>query len=302
MKNTKAVHTHGVRPPAKRKSAMPVTEAWVRIRITGICGLVIDNAHSDLVIVIPDARDSRFSVTEPTSAIPAHNAFLMYPKAAASGREADFYVGNGELGVCLLAREMLSLEGGTIVPLASERSDEIVDMATVCAHGAIDPAFVAFPPAPGVLAQVHVPSNGMATHVASDDDYTFQPTCRAVPSPYSGRLAEVIAVDLRIDDASTLILHSHPFSGSAAAEDVVLSLQGTSAAAPLEVTIGNVPLPDLQRFVGDAEGGHKHDRDIHFELYYTLAAEPPALPTIPVRRAKVPHAGNCPCVILPTAR
>lgn len=292
MKNSK-VHTHEVRSNA---AALPVTEAFVRFHLTGICGLVLNSGHAPLLTIIPDGRRPRFSVTDPASEIPPHHAVVMFPAFAASGREADFNVKNGELGVCLLEQELITLAGGTIEPLPPKGgSAEIVNMARVCDHAKMAKSCVAFPPREGVLAQVSLPSGQLWAQTLSDDDYAFEPPCAAVSDPQSGKLAEVAAVDFRITDASTLMLESHAFGGGPSREALVLSLQGTSAEQPLIVTIANSPLPDLQRYVDDTPGGHQHDRDVHFELYYTLAAASQLmLPTIPVKQmTKVPHASNC---------
>ena len=297
MKNSK-VHTHEVRPKA---AGAPVTEAFVRFHFTGICSLIVASDHSPLVAVIPDGRQSRFSTTDPSMQIPSHHAFVMFPAAAASGREADFKLKNGDLGVCLLQHELLSLAGGTIEPVeGSGSADAIIRMSNVCAHAVVAQDCVSHPPHDAVLAQVTIPSNALWVQTASEDDYTFEPRCGAVSKPHEGKLAEVAAVDLRIRDASTLLLLSHPFAGGAAHQPLELSLAGTSAEDPLVITIGNSPLPDLQRYVDAAPGGHQHDRDVHFELYYTLAPAAPPLPlTVPVRQqTKVPHASNCPVVIM----
>ncbi|HJW95672.1 MAG TPA: hypothetical protein VJ901_18800 [Thermoanaerobaculia bacterium] len=278
----------------------PVTEAFVRFHFTGICSLVTDSSHSPLVAVIPDGRQARYSSTDPSSQIPSHHAFVMFPAAAASGREADFIVKNGELGVCLLENELLSLAGGTIEPVAANGSaDEIIRMSNVCSHATMANECIAHPPHERVLAQVNLPSNALWVQTLSEDEYTFDPPCSSVSEPMSGKLAEVAALDLRITDASTLMLVSHPFSGASRAA-LVLSLEGTSAEAPLVITIGNVPLPDLQRYVNEEEGHHHHDRDVHFELYYTLTPGSAPLPlTVPARQlTKVPHASNCPVAIM----
>lgn len=292
MKNSK-VHTHEVRSNA---AALPVTEAFVRFHLTGICGLVLNSGHAPLLTIIPDGRRPRFSVTDPASEIPPHHAVVMFPASAASGREADFNVKNGELGVCLLEQELITLAGGTIEPLPPKGgAAEIVNMARVCGHAKAAKSCVAFPPREGVLAQVSLPSGQLWAQTLSDDDYSFEPPCAAVSDPQSGKLAEVAAVDFRITDASTLMLESHAFGGGPSREALVLSLEGTSAEQPLIVTIANSPLPDLQRYVDNTPGGHQHDRDVHFELYYTLAAASQLmLPTIPVKQmTKVPHASNC---------
>ena len=297
MKNSR-VHAHEVRP---KETAAPVTEAFVRFHFTGICGLVVASDHSPLVAVIPDGRQGRFSTTDPSMQIPSHRAFVMFPAAAASGREADFKLKNGELGVCLLEHELLSLAGGTIEPVPESGSkDAIIRMSNVCAHALVAQDCVAHPPHDAVLAQVTIPSNALWVQTASEDDYAFEPRCNSVPKPHQGKVAEVAAVDLRIRDASTLMLLSHPFVGGAAREPLELSLAGTSAKEPLVITIGNSPLPDLHRYVDAAPGGHQHDRDVHFELYYTLTPAAPPLPlTVPVRQqTKVPHASNCPVVIM----
>ena len=129
MKNSK-VHTHEVRSNA---AALPVTEAFVRFHVTGICGLVLNSGHAPLLTIIPDGRRPRFSVTDPASEIPAHRAYVMFPAAAASGREADFNVKNGELGVCLLEQELITLAGGTIEPLPPKGNGaEIINISRVC--------------------------------------------------------------------------------------------------------------------------------------------------------------------------
>jgi len=295
-----SVHTSEVRPNA----ALPVTEAYVRVLITGICGLVVDSDHAPLVVLMPDGRQPRFSSTDPSAEIPAHRAFVMFPASASAGseREPDFTLRNGELGVCLLEREMLSLAGGTIEPLTTGGgSAEIINMRNICTHGVVAKGSVAFPPAGNVLAQVNLPSGHLSVHTLSEDNYSFEPRCRSVSLPQEGKLAEVVAVDLKINDASTLLLQSHAFSGSVSAGAITLSLAGTTPDKPLEISIGNAPLPDLGRWVDATPGGHQHDRDVHFELYYTLSPGPPPLPlTIPVRRAtKVPHASNCPVALMP---
>jgi hypothetical protein len=299
MKNSK-VHTHEVRSNA---AALPVTEAFVRFQITGICGVVLNSGHAPLLTIIPDGRRPRFSVTDPSAEIPPHHAFVMFPAAAASGREADFNVKNGELGVCLLEQELITLAGGTIEPLAPPQGStttEIVNLSRVCGHAKAAKSCVAFPPREGVLAQVSLPSDQLWVQTPSDDDYSFEPACTLIGDPQNGKLAEVAAVDFRISDASTLMLESHAFGGGPSHEALVLSLQGTTAKSPLVITIGNTPLPDLQRYVDESPGGHQHDRDVHFELYYTLAAANQLmLPTIPVRQlTKVPHASNCPPAIM----
>lgn len=295
MKNSK-VHTHEVRSNA---AALPVTEAFVRFQLTGICGLVLNSGHTPLLTIIPDGRRPRFSVNDPASEIPSHHAFVMFSAAAASGREPDFNVKGGELGVCLLEHELITIAGGTIEPLApTGTAAEIVEMARVCSHMKAAKSCVSFPPREGVLAQVSLPSNMLWVETPSEDDYTFEPVC--VADPQTGKLAEVAAVDFRITDASTLMLESHAFGGGPSRDPLVLSLEGTTAEEPLVITIGNTPLPDLQRYVDQAPGGHQHDRDVHFELYYTLAAANPALlPVIPVRQlTKVPHASNCPVALM----
>jgi len=293
-----------VRTPAARADGanLPPTEAFVRIQITGICGLVVDSDHSPLVVVMPDGRECRFSSTDPAAEIPSHRAFAMFPIAAASGREADFTLKNGELGVCLLEREMLSLAGGTIESRGGG-GDGIVNMANVCAHATAAKTCVAFPPLDGLLAQISLPSKNLSVQTLSEDEYSFAPRCQSVGRPQEGKIAEVVAVDLRVTDASTLMLQSHPFGG-ASAGPIELSLDGTTAASPLVISIGNVPLPDLRRWVDATPGGHHHDRDVHFELYYTLAPARPPLPlTIPVRRmTKVPRGSNCPVVTIPSER
>jgi len=297
MKNSK-VHAHEVRP---KSALLPVTEAFVRIHITGICGLIVDGGHTPLLTVIPDGRQARFSVNDPTEEIPSHHAFVMFPAAAASGRAADFNVKDGELGVCLLEHELITLAGGTIEPLPpGGGTSEITVMSRVCGHAQAAKSCVAFPPREEVLAQVSLPSNALWVQTLSEDDYAFEPLCDLVTDAQTGKLAEVVAVDFHITDASTLMLESHAYSGGPSSEALVLSLEGTSAEAPLIVTIGNTPLPDLQRYVDETPGGHEHDRDVHFELYYMLAASnPPLLPVIPVKQmTKVPHASNCPSVIM----
>jgi hypothetical protein len=173
-------------------------------------------------------------------------------------------------------------------------------MTHVCSHMKAAKSCVSFPPREGVLAQVSLPSNMLWVQTLSEDDYTFQPPCALVTAPQIGKLAEVAAVDVRISDASTLMLESHAFGGGPSRDALVLSLEGTTAEAPLVITIGNTPLPDLQRYVDETPGGHQHDRDVHFELYYTLAAaNSPLLPVIPVRQlTKVPHASNCPVALM----
>jgi len=297
MKNSK-VHTHEVRSNA---AALPVTEAFVRFHVTGICALVLNSGHAPLLTIIPDGRRPRFSVTDPASEIPAHRAYVMFPAAAASGREADFNVKNGELGVCLLEQELITLAGGTIEPLPPKGNGaEIINISRVCGHAKAAKSCVAFPPREGVLAQVSLPSDRLWVQTASDDDYAFEPACSLISDPQSGKVAEVAAVDFRISDASTLMLESHAFGGGPSHDALVLSLAGTTAEAPLVVTIGNTPLPDLQRYVDQTPGGHQHDRDVHFELYYTLAAASQLmLPTIPVKQmTKVPHASNCGSAIM----
>jgi hypothetical protein len=297
MKNSK-VHTHEVRSNA---AALPVTDAYVRFHLTGICGLVLDSGHAPLLTIIPDGRRPRLSATDPTAEIPSHHAFVMFRAAAASGREADFKVKNGELGVCLLEHELITLAGGTIEPLPPKATpSEIINMAHVCGHMKAAKSCVAFPPREDVLAQVSLPSNVLSVQTLSEDDYTFEPPCALVTAPQTGKLAEVAAVDFHITDASTLMLESHAFGGGPSRDALVLSLEGTTAEAPLVITIGNSPLPDLQRYVDETPGGHQHDRDVHFELYYTLAAaRPPLLPVIPVRQlTKVPHASNCPVALM----
>jgi len=298
MKNSK-VHTHEVRSKA---AALPVTEAWVRFHLTGICGLVLNSGHTPLLTVIPDGRRPRFSVNDPAMEIPSHHAFVMFPAAAASGREADFNVKDGELGVCLLEQELITLAGGTIEPLPPKgtTTTEIINMARVCGHAKVAKSCVAFPPREDVLAQVSLPSGDLWVQTLSEDDYAFEPPCTLVTDPQTGQLAEVAAVDFHITDASTLMLESHAFGGGPSREALVLSLAGTSVEEPLIVTIANSPLPDLQRFVDNTPGGHEHDRDVHFELYYTLAAtNPPLLPVIPVKQmTKVPHASNCGSAIM----
>jgi|GEM_PF-3408899 len=297
MKNSK-VHTHEVR---SKETAMPLTDAYVRFHITGICGLVVDDGHTPLVVLMPDGRQSSFSSTDPAEEIPSHRGIVMFPAAAASGREADFTVKDGELGVCLLEEELITLAGGTIAPMsASGSTSEIVRMADVCGHALVARSNVAFPPSDSVLAQVSLPSSALWVQTLSEDSYTFEPHCSLVADPQEGLLAEVVAVDLHITDASTLMLVSHAYDGGPSSEPLVLSLDGTTVEAPLVVTIGNVPLPDLQRYVNETPGGHDHERDVHFELYYRLTAAPPPLPvTIPVKQMmKVPHASNCPSVIM----
>jgi hypothetical protein len=298
MKNSK-VHTHEVR---SKETTMPLTDAYVRFHITGICGLVVDSGHTPLVVLMPDGRQSSFSSTDPAEEIPSHRGIVMFPAAAASGREADFTVKNGELGVCLLEEELITLAGGTIGPgkPGAGSTSEIVRMADVCSHARVARSNVAFPPSGSVLAQVSLPSNALWVQTLSEDSYTFEPRCSLVADPQEGQLAEVVAVDLHITDASTLMLVSHAYDGGPSSEPLVLSLDGTTPEAPLVVTIGNVPLPDLQRYVNETPGGHDHERDVHFELYYRLTAVPPPLPvTIPVKQmTKVPHASNCPSVIM----
>jgi hypothetical protein len=281
------------------------TTAYVRLLITGICALITDNEHTPLLAVMPDGREPRLSATDPALQIPSHHAFVMFPAASIVDtephRDADYFVSGGDLAVCLLEDEMLSLAGGSISGVASSGSStEIVRMPDVCVHAKAQPAYTTFPPAAGVLAQVQVPSNALVTNTASEHTFTFEPPCAGVTTPQSGNLAEVVQVDLQVDDASTLQLVSHPFSGGAAMRPIVLSLDGTTYEAPLEVTIGNVPLPDLLRYVGDQPAAPHGDRDVHFELYYTLVANIPQPPPIPIMHMMVPHASNCPSAIMPT--
>lgn len=292
------VHTHEVRSNA----AAVVTDAYVRFLITGIVGLAVDSGHTPLLAMMPDGRIARPSATDPAETIPPHHAFVMFPLAAATGREADLTLGSGTLGVCLLEHELLTLAGGTIASLpGGGSSSEIIDFAKVCGHTFAAKSCVSFPPNDNVLAQVSLPSNALWSQSLSTDSYTFQPPCSLVTAPQSGQLAEVAAVDLHITDASTLMLVSHAFGGGASRDALELALDGTTSAAPLVITIGNAPLADLQRYVDGTPGGHEHDRDVHFELYYRLAAtNPPLPPVIPFKvLMKVPHASNCPVALMP---
>lgn len=299
MKNSK-VRTSDVRA---KGAALPVTDAFVRLHFTGICAMVPDNGHTPMLAVIPDGRRNRASATDPTMEIPSHYAFVMFPAAAASGREADYTVHSGDFGVCLLEDELITLAGGTIAPVTVTGSTaEIVNMARVCGHAKAERSTVTFPPREGVLAQVSVPSNGLYVQSLSDDNYEFQPPCSVVTNPQTGQIAEVGAIDLHITDSSTLMLVSHAFRGGPSREPLVLSLEGTTAEDPLIVTVGNVPLPDLLRYVDATPGGHVHDRDVHFELYYLLTSNEPLPPVIPVKQMlmKVPHGSNCPIVSMDT--
>jgi len=294
MKNSK-VHKHEVR---SKTAALPTTDAYVRFHFTGICGMIAGSGHSPLLAVIPDGRRNRLASTDSTAEIPSHYAFVMFPVAAASGRAPDFLVGDGSLGVCLLEHELITMAGGTITALpAGGSTTEIVKMSRVCGHAKVAKSCVSFPPNDAVLAQVSVPSDALYVQTLSDDDYTFDPPCSLVTDPQTGKIAEVGAVDLQVADSSTLELQSHAFAGGPPRDTLTLSLEGTTSAAPLIVTIGNVPLPDLQAYISGT-GGHVHDRDVHFELYYQLAATMPPLPVvIPVRvMTMVPHASNCPIV------
>src|SRR5947209_19003206 len=100
------VHTHEVRPNA---AVLPVTDAYVRFHITGIVGLAIDSGHAPLIAMMPDGRIASASATDPAETIPPHHAFVMFPLAAATGRAADYTLGGGTLGVCLLEHELLTL-------------------------------------------------------------------------------------------------------------------------------------------------------------------------------------------------
>lgn len=297
MKNSK-VHTHEVRP----KTASIVTDAYVRFHLTGIVGLAVDSGHTPLLAMMPDGRTESASVTDPMELIPPHHAFVMFPAAAETGREVDFALGGGTYGVCLLEHELLTLAGGTIEPITPTASSaEIVNFVNICGHTFAAKDCISFPPRAAVLAQVSLPGNGLWSQSLSMDDYDFEPPCSLVTTPMSGQLAEVAAIDFHITDASTLQLVSHAFGGGPSRDAIELSLEGTTAAAPLIITIGNVPLPDLTRYVDGTPGGHDHDRDVHFELYYRLAAtNPPLLPVIPHKvLAKVPHGSNCPVAMMP---
>jgi hypothetical protein len=172
-------------------------------------------------------------------------------------------------------------------------------MSRVCGHAKAEKSTVSFPPRKGVLAQVVVPSAALWGESETDDSYTYEPHCDLVTDPQSGTYADVGALDLRISDASTLMLVSHAFGGGPSRPPIELSLDGTTADAPLIVTIGNVPLADLRRYVDEAPGGHEHERDVHFELYYLLAKTPPVPLVVPIQQmTKVPHASNCPIAIM----
>lgn len=293
------VHTHEVRSNA---AVLPVTDAYVRFLITGIVGLAVDSGHTPLIAMMPDGRTPRASVTDPAETIPPHHAFVMFPLSAATGRDVDFTLGSGTLGVCLLEHELLTLAGGTIASIpASGSTSEIIDFANVCGHTFAAKSCVSFPPNDNVLAQVSLPSSELWSQSISTDSYTFEPPCSLVTTPQSGQLAEVAAVDLHITDASTLMLVSHAFGGGPSRDALELALDGTTSGSPLIITIGNAPLADLQRYVDGASGGHEHDRDVHFELYYRLAAtNPPLPPVIPFKvLTKVPHASNCPVALMP---
>jgi hypothetical protein len=292
----KSSHAH--RPSAA--AAVVTTQAYVRLLFTGICRLICDNPHTPLVVLMPDGREARASSTDPSLVIPSHHAFVMYAQSAVDTtqphRDPDLLVASGANAVCLLEEEMLSLAGGTIVGIPPTGSTTgVVDMGKVCTHAKPDPMYATFPPAAGVLAQVQVPYNQFCAHALSTHSVTFSPLCTGVTTPFSGQVAEVVRVDLEIDDASTLMLISHPFGGGPAEAPIVLSLSGTTSTAPLEITFGNTPLPDLLRWQGDLPAGPPHgDRDVHFELYYMLAPNVQQAVPIPIMSSMLLGQSNCP--------
>jgi hypothetical protein len=287
----------------------PLDANRLRVFITGICAIVHEPQDQELIVIMPRATERRAS--SDGEIIPEHDAWLVARSAQVvpdDSREEDFKVtgiDNTQFSVFLLRRERLTVSTGEAQTILSNpfTDPEAVRLMDVCAHTKIDPHHVDAGGSDKISAQIALPAVELTQAARTPLAFEFQPDCPDLSThPPRQRISHVGRVDL-VTGVNPITFSSRPFDGLEPLDPIVIQPDPAGTV----VLIGHTPLSGVQAYMA-GEGHDNHlGRDVHFELFYELAATMPLHPlTAPFGfpmgvSGPLPKLGNCPYGIVEKA-